>query len=146
MAELKLVGAGGEPVDLRRTIASHGVADLPPNRIDDQAWTLELTLPLDGKPPRTVRVSQGRPGYAKVEVLGRKPARADLERLQAQVARVLRLDEDLTPFYELAAKDPDLAWATAGAGRMMRCPSPRSHRPSAGWSATRRDGRYRRRP
>lgn len=32
--ELKLVGAGGEPVDLRRTVASHGVADLPPNRID----------------------------------------------------------------------------------------------------------------
>ena len=66
-AELALRGAGGEPVDLRRTISSHGVADLPPNRIDEEAWTLELTLPVDGKAPRTVQVSEGRPGHAKRE-------------------------------------------------------------------------------
>jgi N-glycosylase/DNA lyase len=122
-AELALRGAGGEPVDLRRTISSHGVADLPPNRIDEDAWTLELTLPLDGKAPRTVRVSEGRPGHAKLEVPGRKPARADFQRLRSQVAHVLRLDEDLTPFYEVAAKDPDLAWVTAGAGRLLRSPT-----------------------
>jgi 3-methyladenine DNA glycosylase/8-oxoguanine DNA glycosylase len=123
MIELKLVGAGGEPVDLRRTIASHGVADLPPNRIDEDAWTLELTLPVDGKGPRTVRVSGGRPGYAKLEVPGRQPARADHERLRSQVAHVLRLDEDLTPFYEVAANDPDLSWVTSGAGRLLRSPT-----------------------
>ncbi len=39
------------------------------------------------------------------------------------VAYVLRLDEDLSPFYELAAEDPDLAWATAGAGRLIRNPT-----------------------
>jgi 3-methyladenine DNA glycosylase/8-oxoguanine DNA glycosylase len=122
-AELALRGAGGEPVDLRRTISSHGVADLPPNRIDEDAWTLELTLPLDGKAPRTVRVSEGRPGHAKLEVPGRKPAHADFQRLRSQVAHVLRLDEDLTPFYEVAAKDPDLAWVTAGAGRLLRSPT-----------------------
>jgi 3-methyladenine DNA glycosylase/8-oxoguanine DNA glycosylase len=110
MTDLKLVGAGGEAVDLRRTIASHGVADLPPNRIDEEAWTLELTLPVDGKAPRTVTVSEGRAGYAKLEVRGRKPSAGDLERLRTQVEHVLRLDEDLTPFYEVAAKDPDLAW------------------------------------
>jgi N-glycosylase/DNA lyase len=122
-AELALRGAGGEPVDLRRTIASHGVADLPPNRIDEDAWTLELTLPLDGKTPRTVVVSEGRPGYAKLEVRGRKPSAADLDRLCSRVAQVLRLDEDLSPFYELAANDPDLAWVTAGAGRLLRSPT-----------------------
>ena len=123
MTELKLVGAGGEPVDLRRTIASHGVADLPPNQIDEDAWTLELTLPVDGKRPRTVRVSAGRQGYAKLEVPGRPPVRADLERLRSQVAHVLRLDEDLTPFYEVAASDPDLSWVTSGAGRLLRSPT-----------------------
>jgi 3-methyladenine DNA glycosylase/8-oxoguanine DNA glycosylase len=122
-AELRLVGAGGEPVDLRRTLASHGVADLPPNRIDEKAWTLELTLPLDGKKPRTVRVSAGRDGFARLDVLGRAPTKSDLERLKAKVAHVLRLDEDLTPFYEVAAADPDLAWAAAGAGRMIRSPT-----------------------
>ena len=66
-AELALRGAGGEPVDLRRTIASHGVADLPPNRIDEEALTLEVTLLLDGV-PATVRVSPGRNGYAKAQI------------------------------------------------------------------------------
>ena len=33
------------------------------------------------------------------------------------------LDEDLTPFYEVAANDPDLAWVTAGAGRLLRSPT-----------------------
>jgi 3-methyladenine DNA glycosylase/8-oxoguanine DNA glycosylase len=121
--ELDLVGAGGEPVDLPRTIASHGVADLPPNRIDEDAWTLELTLPIDGKPPRTVRVSPGRRGFAKVEVLGRAPGKGELERVRSGVAYVLRLDEDLTPFYEVASADPDLSWTTAGAGRLLRSPT-----------------------
>jgi N-glycosylase/DNA lyase len=39
------------------------------------------------------------------------------------LAHVLRLDEDLSPFYALAADDPDLAWATAGAGRLVRSPT-----------------------
>src|SRR6266545_4239225 len=122
-AELRLVGAGGEPVDLRRTMASHGVADLPPNRIDDESWTLELTLPLDGKKPRTARLSAGRRGYASLDLLGRAPGKSDLDVLRAKVAHVLRLDEDLTPFYAVAATDPELAWAAAGAGRMIRSPT-----------------------
>ena len=36
---------------------------------------------------------------------------------------MLRLDADLTPFYEAAGDDPDLAWACAGAGRMLRSPT-----------------------
>jgi 3-methyladenine DNA glycosylase/8-oxoguanine DNA glycosylase len=122
-SEIELRGAGGEPVDFRRTIASHGVADLPPNRIDEEAWTLELTLALAGKAPRMVRVSDGRPGYAKLNVIGRAPGKADLEALRSLVAHVLRLDEDLSPFYEVAAADPELSWATAGAGRMIRSPT-----------------------
>jgi 3-methyladenine DNA glycosylase/8-oxoguanine DNA glycosylase len=122
-SEIELRGAGGEPVDFRRTLASHGVADLPPNRIDEEAWTLELTLPVDGKKPRTVRVSEGRTGYAKLEVLSRAPGKAGLERLRSSVAHVLRLDEDLSPFYEAAAADPELSWVTAGAGRMIRSPT-----------------------
>ena len=121
--ELRLLGGGGEPVDFRRTLASHGVADLPPNRIDEEAWTLELTLPLSGKAPRTVRVSEGRKGYAKLDVTGGASGKADLEQLRSSVAQVLRLDEDLSPFYEAAAADPELSWAAGGAGRMIRSPT-----------------------
>ena len=121
--ELALAGAGGEPVDLWRTIQSHGVVDLPPMRIDEDARALEATLAPDGGRPRTVRISADRPGFALVEALGRAPGAREGERLLAAVRHVLRLDEDLSPFYALAASDPDLAWATAGAGRLVRSPT-----------------------
>ena len=111
--ELRLIGAGGEPVDFRRTLVSHGVASLSPQRIDEEAWTLETTLPV-GRTARTVHVSEGRPGYANVE--------GD-ERAVPMLRHMLRLDDDLSAFYALAAEDPDLGWAAAGAGRMLRSPT-----------------------
>jgi N-glycosylase/DNA lyase len=111
---LRLAGAGGEPVDFRRTLASHGVAALPPSRIDEQAWTLEVTLP-SGRRARTIRVAEGRRGFARVD----GATKAQL----AQVRHMLRLDEDLSAFYALARDDPDLAWAASGAGRMLRSPT-----------------------
>jgi 3-methyladenine DNA glycosylase/8-oxoguanine DNA glycosylase len=122
-AELPLVGAGGEPVDLWRTVNSHGVVDLPPMRIDEDARALEATLPLDGRPPRAVRIVEGGPALALVTVRGRAPGAADAAGLLHVVRHVLRLDEDLSAFYELAARDPDLAWATRGAGRLVRSPT-----------------------
>jgi 3-methyladenine DNA glycosylase/8-oxoguanine DNA glycosylase len=117
-AELELVGAGGEPVDLWRTISSHGVADLPPNRIDDEKRTLEVTVSVARGKPRTAVISQGRPGYARVVMRSGKPG-AVLD----TVRHMLGLDADLSLFYELVAEDPDLAWVANGAGRMLRSPT-----------------------
>jgi 3-methyladenine DNA glycosylase/8-oxoguanine DNA glycosylase len=117
-AELKLVGAGGEPVDLWRTIASHGVADLPPNLIDEEARTLQVTVRVPRGKPRTAVVSQGRRGYARVEAKS-----GEANAVLPAIRHMLRLDEDLSPFYELAAEDPELAWAARGAGRMLRSPT-----------------------
>ncbi|MEX2103594.1 MAG: hypothetical protein WD805_06485, partial [Gaiellaceae bacterium] len=121
--ELPLVAAGGEPVDLWRTINSHGVADLPPALIDEESRTLDVTLAAGRGRPRTVRVEQGRPGHARITAAGVVPAPAQGGVLVAKVAHMLRLDEDLSDFYELAARDPDLSWATTGAGRMLRSPT-----------------------
>jgi 3-methyladenine DNA glycosylase/8-oxoguanine DNA glycosylase len=120
-AELRLVGPGGEPVDLPRTLASHGFADLTPHTLDEDAHTLETTFAL-GRGARTVRISPGRRGYAAIESVG-KPFGRDRDRILAVVDHVLRLDEDLSPFYELAASDPALDWVTSGAGRMLRSPT-----------------------
>jgi 3-methyladenine DNA glycosylase/8-oxoguanine DNA glycosylase len=117
-AELKLVGAGGEPVDLWRTISSHGVADLPPNLIDDEARTLEVTLRIPRGKPRTAVVSQGRRGYARVTTKNGSP-----ESLLPAIRHMLRLEEDLSPFYEVARDDAELAWAARGAGRLLRSPT-----------------------
>jgi 3-methyladenine DNA glycosylase/8-oxoguanine DNA glycosylase len=118
--EIELRGAGGEPVDLRRTIASHGVADLPPNRIDEEAETLELTLLLDGAGATTLRISAGRKGHARAEVVAGRATPAQLRRA---AVHVLRLDEDLSSFYAVAKSDAELAWAAKGAGRLIRSPT-----------------------
>ncbi|HEY3106278.1 MAG TPA: hypothetical protein VGJ49_05730 [Gaiellaceae bacterium] len=119
-AELALVGAGGEPVDLRRTIASHGVADLPPNRTDEDALTLEITVRVPRGRPRTVGIAQGPPGKAAITVLGPEPSRQTAATLLERVGHILRLDEDLSDFYSRVREDPDLSWAAAGAGRLIR--------------------------
>jgi N-glycosylase/DNA lyase len=121
-ADLPLVGAGGEPVDLRRTIESHGLVDLPPMRIEPGSRALEITVPLPNARPRTARIAE-RGGHAVVTVAGPAPGARVAADLLATLSYVLRLDEDLSPFYALAADDPDLAWAAAGAGRLVRSPT-----------------------
>jgi 3-methyladenine DNA glycosylase/8-oxoguanine DNA glycosylase len=121
--EIPLVGAGGEPVDLTRTLLSHGLVELPPMRLDKDVPSLEVTLAVDGQKPRTIEIRPGKRGRAQIAVLGRAPSRRAAERLLARTRHVLGLDEDLSEFYELAAADPELAWAADGAGRMVRSPT-----------------------
>jgi 3-methyladenine DNA glycosylase/8-oxoguanine DNA glycosylase len=115
-ATVPLRGAGGEPVDLWRAIVSHGVADLPPNSIDEDARTLETTVALPRGRPQTVVVREGRGGAASVSGRSGRASRAAI----AAIQHILRLDEDLSGFYELAAEDPALSWVTSGAGRLIR--------------------------
>jgi 3-methyladenine DNA glycosylase/8-oxoguanine DNA glycosylase len=119
--EFPLVGPGGEPVDLWRTLNSHGVASLPPMRLDEDARTLTVTLALPNHPPHTVTIGAGRRGFGAVTVAGPPPSEAEAGAVLAGVKHILRFDQDLSPFYVLAANDPDLCWVTRGAGRMTRC-------------------------
>jgi len=135
-AELALRGPAGEPVDLRRTLLSHGVAALPPATLDEAACRLTVTLATAGG-PRTIRISagpppggaprrgRGCPAGALLSSAGAVPAPAATEAaaLTATARRMLCLDEDLSAFYARAAADPDLAWACTGAGRMLRSPT-----------------------
>lgn len=121
--EVALSGPRGEPVDLWRTIVSHGVADLPPGTIDESARTYETTLPLGRTRPRTIRIREGGRGKALVDVLGPPLSEAGRERITRAVRRMLNLDEDLSAFYEVASADSQLSWAVDGAGRMLRSPT-----------------------
>ncbi|MGD8631945.1 MAG: hypothetical protein PVF85_00120 [Anaerolineales bacterium] len=115
-----LVGPTGEPIDLWRTLVSHGMASLPPMSLDEDARTMSMTLALEGKLPRMIRIRQGDPGSGVITVLGRAPGKDTKAQITAKVRRILRLDEDLSEFYELISDDPDLAWAAGGAGRMLQ--------------------------
>jgi N-glycosylase/DNA lyase len=118
--EIALKGPVREPVDLWRTIVSHGVAPLPPANIDEDAQFITTTLPVQGAKPRTVEIRQGRKGKARVDVLGPPLGARSRAGLEASVRTVLNLGEDLSPLYEVAASDPELRWITGGAGRMAR--------------------------
>jgi 3-methyladenine DNA glycosylase/8-oxoguanine DNA glycosylase len=120
-AELELVGAGGEPVDLWRSLTSHGVADLPPNVLDEDARTLETTLALPQGRARTIRIRAGRRGFALVD--GSDIGARDGVLLADAARHMLRLDADLSAFYEVARDDPDLSWTVTGSGRMLRSPT-----------------------
>jgi 3-methyladenine DNA glycosylase/8-oxoguanine DNA glycosylase len=117
---LPLAGPAGEPVDLWRTLVSHGIAVLPPAELDEPARTFRTTLRLRAAKPRTVVVKEGGSGAARIEVLGPAPPAGVGDQVLAAVHGMLNLDEDLSGFYRLAAGDERLAWVTAGAGRMLR--------------------------
>jgi 3-methyladenine DNA glycosylase/8-oxoguanine DNA glycosylase len=121
VADIPLLGGGGEPVDFARTIVSHGVAELAPNNLDLDARTLETTLPVPGG-ACSVRLSE-RSGKLRIEAVpGRVGVRAR-DSLTTTVAHMFRLDEDLSGFYAVACEDDDLSWCAHGAGRMLRSPT-----------------------
>jgi N-glycosylase/DNA lyase len=131
-------------VDLIRTLNSHGFVDLPPMYLGADERSLELTLrPRRGR-PRTVRIEAGRRNHARMTVLGPAVSASVANDLAATVRHVLRLDADLSTFYEAAATDPELAWATSGAGRMVQSPTVFEDvvktvcTTNCAWSATRR--------
>ena len=92
VAGVPLQGAGGEPVDFARTIVSHGVAELPPNRVDLPGRALETTLPVP-RGARTVRVT-ARGKKLLIETV----AGNFVPQLQQTVSRMFRHDEDLSAF------------------------------------------------
>ena len=121
---LPLTGPGREPVDLARTLNSHGFAELAPSSLDEAANTLSVTVRVPGARPRRIRIGPETSGaMARVDVLGTTPGPRVRAAAIAGAAHVLRLDHDLSAFYELIADDPDLAWAARGAGRMLRSPT-----------------------
>ncbi|MBV8074144.1 MAG: Fe-S cluster assembly protein HesB [Candidatus Eremiobacteraeota bacterium] len=118
---LPLVGAGGEPIDLRRTICSHGLIDLLPHRPAGDYRALETTLRFEDD-ARTVRIAEEPKGCLTIALAGRSSAAMRAAALAA-VRTMLALDDDLSGFYARVADDPQLAWAAKGAGRLMRSPT-----------------------
>jgi N-glycosylase/DNA lyase len=123
---LTLRGAGGEPIDFARTLLSHGVADLPPNTIAKDGSSIETVLSAGGNAwVVSMRASAGQTPRARIGTPAgfREPPAAARPQLVAQLRHMLRLDEDLSGFYAVAAHDPALGWVTAGSGRMLRAPT-----------------------
>jgi 3-methyladenine DNA glycosylase/8-oxoguanine DNA glycosylase len=121
VADVPLRGAGGEPVDFARTIASHGVAELPPNRLDLEVRMLETTLPIP-RGARTIQLTERR-GKLRIDALADSVSERARDALTTTVAHMFRFDGNLFDFYKLVKEDGELAWCAIGAGRMLRAPT-----------------------
>lgn len=117
--KIELIGPEGEPVNFIRCLRSHGLADLPPFFVNAIEPSLTFTMSV-GKSVRTVKVKPEGDRFALIGCRGKQPGRGMSPAILREVRYVLRMDEDLSSFYNLISKDARLSWATAGAGRLIR--------------------------
>jgi 3-methyladenine DNA glycosylase/8-oxoguanine DNA glycosylase len=108
--------------NFKRTAISHGWYDLPPFELNQERWTLTRVIDLGKARPVTVAISEGKRAV-KVNVARNVGLRA-IEKITRDVRHMLRLDDDMTRFYNAVAHDPDFAWiADCGGGRLLRAPT-----------------------
>jgi hypothetical protein len=72
-------------------MASHGVAELPPNGLDLEARVLETTLPI-ARGARTIRLTERR-GKLRIDAFADNVGERARDALTKTVAHVFRLDE-----------------------------------------------------
>lgn len=115
------VNPGGS-FDLRLTVLSHGYFQTPPFGWDGGARIFSIAMSLPGREPFIVEVRQNSERLAVTAHV----ALDDIERREVKrvVAHCLKLDEDLSGFYELCEKTKGFAEAARlGAGRLLRSPT-----------------------
>ena len=105
----------------RRTVVSHGWYNLLPFSLDTNNWELSRVIDLD-KAAATIFLT-GQKNHVVVRTS--RP----LNKTESQVAlrdarHILRLDDDLNPFYLATETDPEFSWISKqGAGRLLRSPT-----------------------
>src|SRR5262249_57440023 len=108
--------------NFKRTAISHGWYDLPPFDLDQQTWTLVRVIELGERPPVTVRVGEG--NRTVRVIVSSNVGRPVIDKIARDVRHMLRLDDDMTGFYNAVARDADFSWiASSGAGRLLRAPT-----------------------
>ncbi|HKA20926.1 MAG TPA: Fe-S cluster assembly protein HesB [Blastocatellia bacterium] len=106
----------------KRTAISHGWYDLPPFELNQENWTLTRVVDLGSARPVAVNISEDRRGIRLC--IHRNVGQRSLEKIARDVRHMLRLDDDMSHFYELVGSDSDFSWiAAVGAGRLLRCPT-----------------------
>jgi len=108
--------------NFKRTIISHGWYGLLPFTLNSEKWELSRVIDVGPKPPVTV-VMSGRKNHVRV-ITSRTLNKGETARVIHDARHILRLDDDLQPFYLATGTDPEFAWISVqGAGRMLRSPT-----------------------
>jgi len=108
--------------DFKRTVISHGWYGLLPFELDREKWTLIRVIDLGQRPPVTISLSMPR---RPLQLETSRPlGKRALQTVIKDVQHMLRLDDDLRPFYEAVNVHKEFAWIShQGAGRMLRSPT-----------------------
>ena len=106
----------------QRTVISHGWYGLLPFSLDQAKWELTRVIDLGDKPPVTITMRRGK-GHVSATT-SRRLNKTETARVLRDARHILRLDDDLDPFYQATGADPEYAWiGKQGAGRMLRSPT-----------------------
>jgi N-glycosylase/DNA lyase len=108
--------------NFRRTVISHGWYNLLPFEFDQQQWELTRVLDRASKTPVTVTLTATK---RAVRINTDSPLSSkDAEQVIKDVRHMLRLDDNLEPFYSTMQTVADFEWiGTQGAGRLLRSPT-----------------------
>lgn len=106
--------------NFKTAVYSHGWCDLAPFRFDIDNWRINYVFSdPDGRPFDALIESVD----ARIRILAER-GDIDAEKLLRDTRHILRLDDDLTPFYRLTDREKRLRWVCAmSAGRLLRSPS-----------------------
>ena len=106
----------------KRTAISHGWCQLAPFEMDQDRWVLSRAMDVADSKPATIGI-RGLKRSLKVTV-SRPLDDRERRQLVSDVRHMLRLDDNMTEFYGLLARDPDFDWIPLqGAGRLLRSPT-----------------------
>jgi 3-methyladenine DNA glycosylase/8-oxoguanine DNA glycosylase len=119
VCELPLRGAGGEPISFVRTIHSHGCARLAPAEIETSPLAYRRHFRVGARVLDVTMRERGGRLVVEAPPLRRPEAHC----LEGAIARMFRLHDDLSPFYQRIANDAVLGWAARGAGRILASPT-----------------------
>lgn len=101
---------------------SHGWCALPPFEFDKNTWTLIRVLDDGDANPVTVEISSVEGALALNT--SRRLKKKAVENIVRDTRHMLRLDDDLSDFYQTMSAEPEFAWiAREGAGRLLRSPT-----------------------
>lgn len=106
-----------ENFGFRSTVYSHGWSELPPFELDDQDWRLKAVF-TDNRGLSVCGVLYEDNGGVRIDLAS---SRIDLDKVDRAARHILRLDDDLTGFYQAIDGHGHLSWvAEKAAGRMLR--------------------------
>ena len=105
-----------------RTVFSHGWSELVPFELDQKKWRLLRVIDLPGRRPVSITICRAKGGL-RIEA-GEELNEAQEAAIAKAVRHMLRLDDDLKPFYAAVDGSENFEWiAREGAGRLLRSPT-----------------------